>query len=130
MKSRIKKAFIVFIAAIAFAPLNASGQSARPAAHAEWDRTVELGKKEGKVVVSIPASTELRAAIEKSFEKRYGIDVEPVVGRASAIVRKMVDESKAGIRYVDLHMGGSESIVTGLLPEGILEPAGAAHAAP
>ena len=43
--SRIKKAFIVFIAAIAFAPLNASGQSARPAAHAEWDRTVELGQE-------------------------------------------------------------------------------------
>jgi ABC-type Fe3+ transport system substrate-binding protein len=34
----------------------------------------------------------------------------------------MVDESKAGVRYVDLHMGGSESIVTGLLPEGILDP--------
>ena len=34
----------------------------------------------------------------------------------------MVDESKAGIRYVDLHMGSSESIVTGMLPENILEP--------
>ena len=88
----------------------------------EWEKTVELAKKEGKVVISIPASTELRAAIERSFEKRYGVDVEPVVGRASAVVRKMVDESKAGVRYVDLHMGGSESIVTGMLPEGILEP--------
>ena len=37
------------------------------------------------------------------------------------VVRKMVDESKAGVRYVDLHMGGSESIVTGMLPEGILD---------
>ena len=110
---------IVLIGAIVLASGAASAQSAKPG---EWEKTVELAKKEGKVVVSIPASTELRAAIERSFEKRYGIDVEPLVGRASAIVRKMVDESKAGVRYVDLHMGGSESLVTGMLPEGILEP--------
>ncbi|HLN85126.1 MAG TPA: extracellular solute-binding protein [Candidatus Limnocylindrales bacterium] len=89
---------------------------------AEWERIVAAAKKEGKVVVSIPASNELRAAIEKNFEKRYGIDVEPVAGRASTLVRKMIDEAKAGVRYMDLHMGGSESIVTGLLPEGVLDP--------
>ena len=88
----------------------------------EWERIVAAAKKEGKVVVSIPASNELRAAVEKYFEKRYGIDVEPVVGRASTLVRKMVEESKAGVRYVDLHMGGSESVITGLLPEGVIDP--------
>jgi len=96
-------------------------QTTKPASQADWEKTVELAKKEGRVVVSIPASTELRAEIEKNFEKRYGIDVEPVVGRASNVVRKMVDEAKAGVRYVDLHMGGSESIVTALLPEGVLD---------
>ena len=109
---------IVVVAAFACAPRVASAQGAKSG---EWERTVDLAKKEGRVVVSVPASTELRAAIERSFEKRYGIDVEPVVGRASAIVRKMVDESKAGVRYIDLHMGGSESVVTGMLPENILE---------
>ena len=109
---------LIVIVAIGCAPHLALSQSGA----VEWEKTIELAKKEGKVVVSIPASTELRAAIEKLFEKRYGIDVEPVVGRASAIVRKMVDESRAGVRYVDLHMGGSESVVTGMLPEGILEP--------
>jgi len=99
-----------------------NAQTAKAGWQADWEKIVELAKKEGKVVVSIPASAELRTAIEKSFEKRYGIDVEPIVGRASAIVRKMVDESKAGVRYVDLHMGGSESIVTSMLPEGVLEP--------
>jgi iron(III) transport system substrate-binding protein len=37
-------------------------------------------------------------------------------------VRKIADEAKAGVRYFDLHLGGSQSIVTGLLPEGILDP--------
>ena len=102
--------------AVGFAP-SAFAQSKNP----EWDKTVEAAKKEGKVVVSLPASNELRAAIERLFEKRYGIDVEPVVGRAATLVRKMVDESKAGVRYMDIHVGGSESIVTGLLPEGVID---------
>lgn len=114
-----KRWMIVFIAAIACAPHSAIAQGAK---YAEWEKIVELAKKDGKVVVSLPASTELRAGIERAFEKRYGIDVEPVVGRASAVVRKMIEESKAGVRYVDVHMGGSESVVTGMLPEGILEP--------
>jgi iron(III) transport system substrate-binding protein len=100
-----------------FVPL-AFSQSKSP----EWDKVVEAAKKEGKVVVSLPASNELRAGIEKLFEKRYGIDVEPIVGRASTVVRKMIDEAKAGVRYTDLHMGGSESIVTSMLPEGIVDP--------
>ena len=104
-----------------FAPAPPWREAAKPA-QSEWEKTIELAKKEGKVVVSLPASTELRAGIERAFEKRHGIDVEPVVGRASVVVRKMIEESKAGVRYVDVHMGGSESVVTGMLPEGILEP--------
>jgi len=122
MNARFKRWVVVFITAIGLVPQFAIGQVGKPASPPEWEKTVELAKKEGKVVVSLPASTELRAAIERSFEKRYGIDVEPLVGRASAVVRKMVDESKAGVRYVDVHMGGSESVITGMLPEGILEP--------
>ncbi|MSP39673.1 MAG: extracellular solute-binding protein [Deltaproteobacteria bacterium] len=96
---------------------SALAQSKNP----EWDKVVEAAKKEAKVVVSLPASNELRAAIERLFEKRYGIDVEPVVGRASTVVRKMVDEAKAGVRYTDVHMGGAESVVTGMLPEGVVD---------
>ena len=126
MTSKVRGMFlsraIVLVAAVVLAAQVCGAQSTKTGSSSEWEKSIELAKKEGRVVVSLPASTELRAAIEKSFEKRYGIDVEPVVGRASTIVRKMVDESKAGVRYVDVHMGGSESIVTGMLPEGILEP--------
>src|ERR1051325_1386490 len=54
----------------------ALAQSAKSAGQANWEKTLELARKKGKVVVSIPASTELRGEIEKFFEKRYGIDVE------------------------------------------------------
>lgn len=73
-------------------------------------------------MVSIPASAELRAVLEKTFKQRFGIEVETMTARGSASVRRIVDEAKAGVRYFDLHLGGSESIVSGLLPEGILAP--------
>lgn len=101
--------------------LNSIAQSSQMSEQGEWDNRLGLAKKEGRVVVSITTSAELRVAIEKHFEKRFGIDVEPVVGRAPNVIRRMIEESKGGVRYVDVHVGGSESIITGLLPEGILE---------
>ena len=101
--------------------LNSIAQSSQMSEQGEWDKRLGLAKKEGRVVVSITTSAELRVAIEKHFEKGFGIDVEPVVGRAPNVIRRMIEESKGGVRYVDVHVGGSESIITGLLPEGILE---------
>ena len=89
---------------------------------ASWSKTLEAAKKENKVVVSIPASAELRKEIEKIFQQRFGIETELAAGRAATTVGKILEESKSGVRYFDLHMGGSESMVTGLLSEGILEP--------
>src|SRR5262245_42311039 len=89
----------------------------------DWEKTVEAGRKEGKVVASIPPSAELRKVMELSFPKRYGIGVEFVPARGGNIIRRMVDEEKAGVQYFDVHIGGTESIITGLLPENVVEPA-------
>ena len=95
---------------------------AKPSPPVEWERTVEAAKKEGKVVVSVPASAELRRGIEKVFKQRFGIDPELNTGSAASIVGKIRQESKSGAPYFDLHMGGGESMITGLLSEGILAP--------
>src|SRR5918994_4764626 len=78
----------------------------------EWDKIVEAAKKEGKVVVSIPPSRKLRRTMEVAFTRRYGIGLEFVSARSSASIEKIVSETKAGIQYVDLHVGGPESAVT------------------
>jgi ABC-type Fe3+ transport system substrate-binding protein len=88
----------------------------------QWEKIVEAGRKEGKVVASIPPSAELRKLMELGFTKRYGIGVEFVPARGGAIIRRMVDEAKTGAQYFDLHIGGTESAITGLMPENILEP--------
>jgi ABC-type Fe3+ transport system substrate-binding protein len=119
------KIFLALVAPACFALLGAAGShagEARPPSAGEWERTVEAAKREGKVVVSIPASAELRKGIEKGFKQRFGIEAELNVGRAAAIVGKIQQESKSGVPDFDLHMGGSESLVTGLLSEGILAP--------
>ncbi len=89
---------------------------------ADWDKIVEAAKKEGKVVASSPPSSELRKGMEIAFTRRYGIGVEFVPARGGAIVQRMVSEAKSGVHYFDLHIGGTESVVSAMLPENILEP--------
>jgi iron(III) transport system substrate-binding protein len=95
-------------------------QTAKPMPQ-EWEKVLEAARTEGKIVVSIPASAELRKQLEESFEKRFAIDVEVFTARGSAAVRKMADEFKAGVRYFDVHIGGSSSAVSGLLDEAVLD---------
>lgn len=100
----------------------AFAQGAGTGSKAEWDRTLGLAKKEGKVVVSIPASNELRKMLEDAFKRRHpGIELELVPARGSAIIRRIADEYKAGVHNFDIHIGGSNSVVSGLLDEGVLD---------
>ena len=104
-----------------FAPAVNSQQS-KTTGSVEWDKLVDAAKKDGKVTLSIPASAEMRKQLEDQFKKRYGIEIEVFTARGSAGVRRMADEFKAGVRYFDLHVGGSSSIVSGMLDESILDP--------
>ena len=61
----------------------------------DWDKIVEAGRKEGKVVAAIPPSPELRKAMEIAFSRRYGIVPEFVPARGGAIIQRMVDEARA-----------------------------------
>jgi ABC-type Fe3+ transport system substrate-binding protein len=98
------------------------GQPSKAVSAPEWDKLVESARKEGKVTVSLPASAELKRQIEEQFKKRFGIEVEVFTARGSAGVRRMADEFKAGVRHFDLHIGGSSSIISGMLDEGIIDP--------
>lgn len=119
-----KSVFVLWLAlGLVAAPSLAAAQTAKPGGKTEWESVLELAKKEGKVVVSIPASAELRKLIEETFKKRYpAVDIELVPSRGTAIITRITSEAKAGVRNFDIHVGGSNSAVSGLLAEGILEP--------
>lgn len=91
----------------------------------DWEQAVKAAGRETKVVVSIPSSAALRKGLEPTFEKRFsGIDLEPVPGRGSKNIKRIADEHKAGVRYFDAHIGGSQSMLTGLVfgKSGIVKP--------
>ena len=89
----------------------------------EWRNTIKAAKREGKVVVSIPASAELRQRSEEGFKRRFpGILQELLPGPASSNVNRMVEEDKARVHYFDVHIGGTGSLITSLLPAGLLQP--------
>jgi ABC-type Fe3+ transport system substrate-binding protein len=117
--SRSVIALILF--ALLLATAAAQGQQNKTASSSEWDKLIEAARKEGKITISLPASAELKKQIEEQFKKRFGIEVEVFTARGAAGVRRMADEFKAGVRHFDLHIGGSSSIVTGMLDEGIID---------
>ena len=112
---------ILLVTSFWFSPVTLAAQPAP--SKSDWDRVVEAAKKERRVVVSIPTSAELRKEFESGFEKAYpGIELELSVGRGASNINKIAEEQNAGVRSIDLHMGGTTSIITGLLAPNFLEP--------
>ena len=118
IQTRIATLAYLLIAALLLAPPGFS-QTKNP----EWDKVVEAAKKEGRVVVSIPTSAELRKEFESGFQKAFpGIELELSVARGASNINKIVEEQSAGVKGIDLHIGGTTSIITGLLAQNLLEP--------
>ena len=113
---------IFFVLCWPFLPTYLSAADTKAAWQAEWDRTVETAKKEGKVVAGVPASAELRKRLEENFAKRFpGIDLEISTGRGPTNASKIAAEHAAGVRYYDVLISGSLTPLS-LLSAGILEP--------
>lgn len=121
-RTAVTKFSIHFLALLSSLVVTFAGFAQQTKAGPEWEQLLDAARKEGKVTLSLPASAELKRLIEEGFRKRYGIEVEVFTARGSAGVRRMADEFKAGVRHFDLHIGGSSSIISGMLDEGIIDP--------
>ena len=88
----------------------------------EWMQRLEAAKKEGKVVFSIPPSTELRKALETSVKKNFGFEIEVVPGTAAKIIRRISDEYQAGVRYFDAVISTFDNLEHSLIPMGAVDP--------
>jgi ABC-type Fe3+ transport system substrate-binding protein len=95
---------------------------AKGAWQAEWEKTIEAAKKEGKLVAGIPASAELRKSVGDTFKTRFpGIELELTTSRGPTNASKIAAEHAAGVRYFDLLISGTYTPFS-LLNAGILEP--------
>lgn len=83
---------------------------------------VNGAKKEGRLVLMIGAGGEVRTAMARGFEQRYGIKVEAISGRGGEMVAKLLAERRAGIYSSDVYVSGTTTMVTQMKPEGLFEP--------
>jgi len=92
-------------------PLIAAAQmsSACPGHAAEWDDVVAAAKREGKLVVYVGAPTTPKE-IGAIVEKRYGIPVEMLFGRASEIRERIRTEQASGRPIADVLISGATTV--------------------
>jgi iron(III) transport system substrate-binding protein len=77
----------------------------RPGWNAEWEKTLEAAKKEGRVVLY---ASEGREIVFREFQKKYPeIKVVTVLGRGNQIAQRVMGERRAGKHLADIYISGS-----------------------
>jgi iron(III) transport system substrate-binding protein len=90
--------------------LAASAALARAAAaqDADWQKIVDAGKKEGKLVIyTASIGSPFHRTVFKAFEAKYGITIELLEARASEVRERVRVEQSAGRFLGDIHHNGS-----------------------
>ena len=87
----------------------------------EWDKLVEATKKDGKIVIAIPPSNELRKELEIVLKQKFGIEAELVAAPGPKNASRIAAEKKAGVNYFDAIICGTGT-AAGLTHDGMLEP--------
>jgi iron(III) transport system substrate-binding protein len=95
---------------------------AQPATKAGWEQVKEMARKEGKLVLGIPASAELRQQLDGALKQKFGIEAEFVQGTPSKVTRRIADEYQAGVHYFDVIFSSADGFMDRLLPMGAMEP--------
>lgn len=94
---------------------------AKPAWQADWDKTLAEAKKEGKVVIYATVGQVVREAMTEAVKKKYGLELEFLVGRGSEVGQKLLRERIAGLYLADVYMGGPTTLLKDIRPTGALE---------
>jgi iron(III) transport system substrate-binding protein len=93
-----------------------------PSWRVEWDRLVEAAKKEGKVIIFGPPGSNARQALADSFQNTFPeIKVEYQGATGAKTAPRILSEQRAGIHAVDIHVGGTTTMLESLLPAKVLD---------
>ncbi len=88
----------------------------------EWEKTLKAAQKEGTLSISSTAGGTLRTALVENFSKKYGINIDILMGKGSEVAAKLTSEQRAGLYSTDVYIGGSTTILTRLKPAGMVVP--------
>ena len=65
---------------------------------AEWDKTLEAAKKEGKIVIAIPPANELRKEMETVLKQKFGLEAELVSAPGPRNASRIAAERQGGCK--------------------------------
>jgi ABC-type Fe3+ transport system substrate-binding protein len=120
MRNSLYALIVCFVFAMVLSNIQPSSaaEAKRPA---EWDKTLEAAKKEGKIVIAIPPASELRKEMEIVLKQKFGLEAELVPAPGPRNASRIAAERKAGISTFDALIVGTGTAV-GLAHDGMLEP--------
>jgi iron(III) transport system substrate-binding protein len=81
-------------------------------AQSEWEKTLATARKEGTLTLGIPASAELRKALETSFSAKFKIPLELTPARGPENANRIISEHTAGVQYFDAFISGGATPLT------------------
>ena len=102
---------------------NSSHAQSKANWQAEWERIQAAAKREGRVVVWGPPGAEARQALTSGFQKSFpGVDVEYTGASGSKVAPRLLAERQANQYLVDIHIGGTTTMLESLLDAKVLDP--------
>jgi iron(III) transport system substrate-binding protein len=117
--TRLRIFTVLFVAAAAilaeFAALNAQWE-------AQWEKTVAAAKKEGEISIYLNAPAQVRPALTKAFEEKFGIKSYVVMGTGPELSAKIVSEYTAGLHQADVSFQGCSTLIKLIGTHGFLAP--------
>lgn len=100
---------------------NQSSASSKSGWEAEWEKTIETAKKEGRLLVMATGGKELGTAWNRVFKEKFGIEAEMIAGTGNELSQKILAERRAGLYLADVYAGGTTTSLTSLKPTGALD---------
>jgi len=123
-QKRWRRACPLFFMLIWFMLLVARSLAAQAANwKADWDQTVKAAEKEGQLVIYGPPGPDQGTLYSEIFPKAFPkIRVYYTPGRMSEVTSRLMAEQRAGVRQVDLLLGGTDTLLGTFKDKGLLQP--------
>ncbi len=89
---------------------------------ATWEKTVAAAKKEAEISIYLNAPGQVRPALTRAFEEKFGIKSYVVTGTGPELSAKIVSEYSAGLYQVDVSFQGCSTLIKLIGTHGFLAP--------
>lgn len=89
----------------------------------DWEATLRAAEKEGQLVIYGPRGRDQEQLYSEIFAKAFPkIRVQYTPGRLSQQISRLMAEQRAGVRQVDLLLGGTDVLLGTFKDKGLLQP--------